>query len=107
MARVQRGRSPGTPNGGAAGAMSELEELAREHTEAAIRTLAEICSNKNAPAAARVAAAVLLDRGWGKARQPAEHTGEVAQRYVVRAPAECSSTEEWLERYAPKAEGSA
>jgi hypothetical protein len=104
MARVQRGRSPGNSGGGAAaGAASAVENLAREHTEAAIRTLAEICGNKNAPPAARVAAATaLLDRAWGKPRQPLDHSGEVPQRYVVVAPPPVASTEEWLERYAPK-----
>ena len=34
---------------------------------------AAICKNEDAPDAARIAAAVaLLDRAWGKARQPAE-----------------------------------
>ena len=41
----------------------------------AIRTLRGICAAKDAPPAARVAAAVaLLDRGWGKPAQ--SHTGE-------------------------------
>ena len=40
----------------------------------AIRTLRGICAAKDAPPAARVAAAVaLLDRGWGKPAQ--SHTG--------------------------------
>jgi hypothetical protein len=83
----------------------EIEELARQHTEAAIRTLVEICSNPKAPPAARVSAAtVLLDRGRGKARLPLDHSGEVSQRYVVHAPPPVATTEEWLERYAPKPE---
>lgn len=45
----------------------EIKELARGHTEAAIKTLAEIMRAKKASGPARVAAAVaLLDRGWGK-----------------------------------------
>ena len=52
-------------------ANTEIRALARAHTETAIRTLAGIMRQKNAPAAARVAAATsLLDRGWGKPTQP-------------------------------------
>ena len=40
-----------------------------------VKVLAGIASAEDAPPAARVAAAaILLDRGWGKAAQP--HTGE-------------------------------
>lgn len=48
----------------------EIKSLARAHTETAIRTLAGIMNQEEAPAAARVQAAnSLLDRGWGKAVQ--------------------------------------
>src|SRR4051812_27871924 len=44
-----------------------IRELAREHTETALQTLAEIMQNEKAPHSARVhAACALLDRGWGK-----------------------------------------
>jgi hypothetical protein len=50
---------------------TDIRSLARKHTESAIRTLANIMSNQDSPAAARVAAAqVILDRGWGKPTQP-------------------------------------
>jgi hypothetical protein len=108
MARVHRGRS-GSPGGGAqGGAGGGIEDLARQYTDTAIRTLAEICGNPNAAPAARVAAATaLLDRGWDKARQPVEHSGEMTQRYVVHAPPPVESADEWLARYAPKAVESA
>jgi hypothetical protein len=81
----------------------DIAALARTHTEAALNTLVEICGNPKATPAARVAAATaILDRGWGKARQPLEHSGEVGGRYVVCMPPEVASTEDWLTRYAPK-----
>ena len=49
---------------------SDIRSLARAHTETALRTLASIVTQKQAPASARVAAATaLLDRGWGKPLQ--------------------------------------
>ena len=45
----------------------DIKELARAHAMAAIDVLAEIMTNPNAPAAARVSAAkAILDRGFGK-----------------------------------------
>jgi hypothetical protein len=50
---------------------TEIKSLARQHTVSALKTLAGIMNQSEAPAAARVAAAnSLLDRGWGKATQP-------------------------------------
>ena len=61
----QKGRS-GNP-GGRPKAVKAVEDVAREHTPLAMRTLADICADAGAPAAARVAAATsLLDRAWGK-----------------------------------------
>lgn len=52
-----------------------IKELAKVHTEDAIRTLFEITQNKKAPHSARVhAACALLDRGWGKPTQSIETT---------------------------------
>jgi len=51
-------------------APTDIRSLARSHTETAIKVLAGIMREPDAPAAARVSAAqVLLDRGWGKAPQ--------------------------------------
>lgn len=48
----------------------ELQKIAREAAEAAMSTLEEICKDKRAPQASRIAAsAVILDRGYGKASQ--------------------------------------
>ena len=44
-----------------------MQELARQHTEAAIDTLAEIMQDEKAPHSARLSAAeALLSRGWGR-----------------------------------------
>jgi hypothetical protein len=46
---------------------TEMRSLCRVHTDSAIRSLAKIMSEVDAPHAARVAAALgLLDRGWGR-----------------------------------------
>ena len=51
--------------------------IQRFHQTIAIETLAQIAGDSAQPAAARVTAAgVLLDRGWGKAKQTTEVTGE-------------------------------
>jgi hypothetical protein len=48
----------------------ELQKIARESAEDAMATLKEICKNRRAPEATRIAAsAVILDRGYGKASQ--------------------------------------
>ena len=49
---------------------ADLRSLARGHTEQCIKVLAGMLSQEAVPAAARVsAAALLLDRGWGRAPQ--------------------------------------
>lgn len=59
----QSGNADGRPK-----IVKEIQELARENTEAAMKTLVSICTNKKAPPAARVGAAnAILDRGYGKA----------------------------------------
>ena len=51
-------------------AAAEIAALARKHSKAAIRTLAQIMKQADGPATARVSAAqALLDRGCGKAAQ--------------------------------------
>jgi len=98
----QRGQS-GNPSGRPKAAL-DVQALARTHTTVAITTLAEICMNTEAQAAARIAASVaLLDRAWGKPIQSADVTsnGE-AVRYVIMSVPQAESTEAWLEQYAPK-----
>jgi hypothetical protein len=51
-----------------------IRDLAKIHTEDALKTLAEIVNNPNASDTARVQACnALLDRGWGKAPQYTEN----------------------------------
>jgi HEAT repeat protein len=69
-----------------------LTDLAREHTEEAVQTLAEIMRDKTQPAAARVAAAdKILNRGWGQAPQT------IALTDVPPPPDLSSLTDEQLE----------
>lgn len=64
------GRAKVTVNG------MTLTEMARAHTEKALKALVEVVSNKGAPESARISAATaLLDRGWGRPAQAVELTG--------------------------------
>ena len=55
---------------------SDVRDLARQHTQAAVETLVSVMEDESAPHSARVAAAnALLDRGFGKAVQ---HKPELA-----------------------------
>jgi hypothetical protein len=50
--------------------LADVRDLAREHTRAAIATLAGIMDDAGAAPAARASAATaLLDRGWGRPAQ--------------------------------------
>ncbi len=63
-------------------ALTDIRSLARASSRIAISTLTGICGAKDAPPAARVAAAVaLLDRGWGKC--PQSHTGADGEREIL------------------------
>lgn len=59
------GRSPRVgPNG------ETVAQLARAHTAAAIKTLADLCNGASNEPKDRIAAAnALLDRGWGKPKE--------------------------------------
>jgi hypothetical protein len=63
----------------------EIRSLARSHTRTAIRVLVGIMRCEDATPAARVSAAnAILDRGWGKATQPLENSGDGALELVHR-----------------------
>ncbi len=71
----------------------DIRSLARAHTNTAINTLASIMNKRDAPPAARVAAAqVLLDRGWGKPEQKVD--GDI-RHYVAHVPEKAHSVEQW------------
>jgi hypothetical protein len=54
---------------------AQIRSLCRAYTDEAVRSLAAIMRQADAPPKARIQAiAILLDRGWGKA--PQQHTGE-------------------------------
>jgi len=59
-------------------------------------------NDEKAALPARLSAAqYLLDRGWGKAPQSLEITGEVKHN-VIRAPAIAASTQDWSETHSPQ-----
>jgi hypothetical protein len=65
------GKIPKRSGSKMAKALTEIRSLARTYTRTAIRVLVGVMSSPKASAAAKVAAAnSILDRGWGKARQP-------------------------------------
>jgi hypothetical protein len=71
-------RGPGRPfakgvsgnPGGRPKEIGHVRDLARQHTEAAIRTLVEIVESGKTDAARAAAASELLSRGWGKPSLP-------------------------------------
>lgn len=63
---------------------TDIRSLARSHTETALKTLAGIMEQPDAPPAARVAAAnSLLDRGWGKPVQAISNDEDAPFKLVV------------------------
>lgn len=65
-------------------ALTDIRSLARSHTETALKTLAGIMEQPDAPPAARVAAAnSLLDRGWGKPMQAISNDEDAPFKLVV------------------------
>lgn len=81
----------------------EIKSLARQHTKKALQVLIDVMEQPNSPPAARVAASqALLDRGWGKAAQAIELSGDLTTK-VIRAPALTPTVESWQEQHVPKA----
>ena len=69
---------------------ADIRSLCRSYTDEAVRSLAAIMRNGDKDATRVAAAAILLDRGWGKAPQP--HTGEDGVvRVVIRTITEGAS----------------
>lgn len=63
----KKGQS-GNPTGRPA-VIKHVRELARQHTESAIRTLAQICEHGEKEQARVAAAEALLNRAWGRPEQ--------------------------------------
>lgn len=81
-------------------APTEIRSLARQHTKSALKVLAGIMNESEAPHSARVAAATaLLDRGWGKPDQ--RYDAEVVHRYVAHMPEPIEDTAEWEKQHSP------
>ena len=59
----------GRPAGRVSEAKVRLSQLAREHSDAAFKTLVDICENGTSEGARVKAAVALLDRGYGKPRE--------------------------------------
>lgn len=53
-----------------------LTDIARSHTEEAVRTLVAVMKDATAPHAAKISASnSILDRAWGKPSQSVQHSG--------------------------------
>lgn len=72
-ARPGSGRKPT----GIVEAQRSIMDKAKEHAETALATLVEIARHGDTAAARVSAANALLDRGYGKAPQAVEHSGEM------------------------------
>ena len=60
----------GSPNpGGRPKDMAIVQALARQYTEVAISTLADLCTSAKSESARAAAAEALLNRGWGRPAQ--------------------------------------
>lgn len=82
------GRTKGTPNK----VTADIKAIAQSFGEEAITHLVEIARDGDAAPAARVAAVKeILDRGYGKAKQPLEHTGADGAPIEMRQTLDVSS----------------
>ena len=81
-------------------APADIRSLARKHTVESIDRLVHWLHSNN-PKASVTAAVALLDRGWGRAHQSIEISGEVTNK-VIRAPAIAATTQAWSAEHVPK-----
>lgn len=97
--KFQKGQS-GNPSGRPK-ENQDVKNLARQYCVLAIERLAQWVAQDKDPAASVKAAQILLDRGYGKAIQQVEHSGEIV-KYVIRTPNVAQTTEEWKIQHAPQ-----
>ena len=71
---MTRGGGAGRKRGKVGAAKRELAEMAKDHAEAALRTLVEIATGDVAASARVSAATAILDRAYGKPAQALEHS---------------------------------
>lgn len=74
MSRGGARQGAGRKKGEVGKAKRELSEMAKEHAEAALLTLAEIATGDGAASARVSAATAILDRAYGKPTQALEHS---------------------------------
>ena len=85
-----------------------LTELAREYTQEAVEALVEVMRDKQAPAAARVAASdKILNRGWGQAPQTIALTDDRRPRDLSGMTDEQLEALETLRSLEPLTDGTA
>jgi hypothetical protein len=68
-ARPGAGRPKGSKDKATIEQRGTLAELARQHTDDALRTLVDVCLNGDSASARVTAATAILDRGYGKPAQ--------------------------------------
>jgi hypothetical protein len=76
MARGGIRPGAGRKKGKVGEAKRALAEMAREHADAALRTLVEIATGEAPPSARVSAATAILDRAYGKPPQALEHSAK-------------------------------
>lgn len=87
----QSGNPGGRPKG-----EGRLRDLARPYTEEALQAMINVMRNSEDEKARVIAADKILDRGWGKAAQPVEHSGEIGNRDITDQPL---TEQQWTEQY--------
>lgn len=103
--REGAGRPKGARNAATKDQVASISELAREHTDTALATLAQIATTGESEAARVSAANALLDRGYGKPTQAMDHTssdGTMTPKPAIDASKLSKST---LEELAELADG--
>ena len=68
----------GRPKGSLNKATAEIKELAQQHAPGAVKELARLAHKAKSEQARIAAIKELLDRAYGKATQPLQHSGEMA-----------------------------